>query len=205
MIVPAILEQNWEEIEKKLEICRKLTGEVHIDFIDGKFAQNKTFLDFSKFLELSSSFNFEAHLMVDEPVEYLDELAKSGFKKFIGHIEKMTDQVEFVAKGQELGFVGLGIDLDTQPSELKVNLDDLDQILLMAVKAGRSGQEFDTRVIEKIKSVRAKYLGIIEIDGGINDKTLIACKDAGANRFCVTSFLFNPNASGQYKKLSSLI
>lgn len=205
VIIPAILEKNWDEIEKKLEICKFLSRDVHIDFIDGKFTDNISFVDPEPFIKYSSIFDFEAHLMVEEPVQYLDRLAKNGFKKFIGHIEKMSDQVEFVVKGQERGFVGLGIDLETDIKELKVNLEDLDQILLMAVKAGRSGQEFDSKIFEKIKSLRSRYLGVVEIDGGINDKTLVECRNAGANQFCVTSFLFKENPKYQFELLKNLL
>jgi ribulose-phosphate 3-epimerase len=205
VIIPAILEKNWEEIENKIEISKTLGRNVHIDFIDGKFTDNTSFLDPSPFKKYSNDLNLEAHLMVEEPVNYLESLALNGFNKFIGHIEKMKDQVEFIAKGEVLGAVGLGIDLDTDLNEIKVNLEDLDQVLVMAVKAGKSGQTFNSSVIEKIKILRGKYLGNIEVDGGINDKTLIEARNAGANQFCVTSFLFNEDPIKQFNLLRNLI
>ena len=205
MIIPAILEKNWEEIEKKLEISKTLSKNIHIDFIDGKFTDSTSFLDEKPFKKYSSAFNLEAHLMVEEPINYLENLALNGFNKFIGHVEKMSDQVAFISKGEALGFVGLGIDLDTDLSEIKVSFEDLDQILLMAVKAGKSGQDFNPSVIKKIQTLRAKYLGNIEVDGGINDKTLIESKNAGANQFCVTSFLFKGNFQKQFNLLENLI
>src|SRR3989344_9689598 len=140
MIIPAILEKDWKEIEKKLEICREFANSVHIDFIDGKFADNMSFLDPQPFKKYSEYFTLEAHLMVEDPVKYLDNLSNAGFKKFTAHVEKMSNQVEFVAKGEQLGSVGLALDLNTPVSEIKVPLDDLDQILLMSVSAGASGQ-----------------------------------------------------------------
>ena len=92
--------------------------------------------------------------MVKEPINYLDKFALNGFNKFVGHVEKMSDQVEFVAKGESLGSVGFGVDLETDLSKIKVSFDDLDQILIMGVKAGKSGQIFDPRIIEKIKKLR---------------------------------------------------
>ncbi len=205
MIIPAILENTWEEIEKKLIICGEFTKTIHIDFIDGKFTNTTTFLEFEPFKKYSSYFTLEAHLMVEEPIKYLDRLSSAGFKRFIGHVEKMSDQVEFVAKGEVLGEVGLAIDLQTPIGNIKVSLDDLDQILLMSVAAGKSGQTFDNSVIEKIKTLRSKYLGRIEIDGGINDQTLMLAKTSGANTFCVTSFLFKENPKEQYQTLQSLL
>lgn len=205
MIIPAILEKNFDEVEKKLEICRDFATTVHIDFIDGKFANNTTYLDFGPFKKYSEFFSLEAHLMVDEPIDYLDELANAGFKRFVAHVERMSDQVEFVARAQELGMVGLGLDLDTPLDSIKINLEDLDLVLLMSVVAGKSGQEFDQKVIEKIKSLREVFLGKIEIDGGVNDSTLVKAKEAGADNFCVNSFLFNEDPKGQYRLLESLL
>src|SRR3989304_2527631 len=137
MIIPAILETNWEEIEQKIEICRSFAKDIHIDFIDGKFAETKTFFEFDRFKKYSAYFNLEAHLMVDEPIQYLPQLSSAGFKKFLAHIERMSDQAEFVAKGEELGSVGLCLDLTTSINKISVPLIDLDQILLMCVPAGK--------------------------------------------------------------------
>ena len=205
MIIPAILEKDWEEIKNKLEICTQFASTVHIDFIDGEFVDNKSFLDFEQFKNYRQTFNLEAHLMVNEPINYLEKLAESGFASFVGHVEKMSDQVEFVTKGEELGAVALALDLDTPIEKIKVNLDDLDQILLMSVKAGKSGQEFDESVLAKIKLLRNKYLGKIEIDGGINKDTLKLAKEAGANNFCVTSALFNDEPKKEFELLHSLL
>lgn len=204
MIIPAILETNWEEIEKKLEICREFAKVIHIDFIDGQFTNNKTFLEFEPFNKYSDHFILEAHLMTEEPVNYLNSLFSAGFKRFLGHIEKMSDQVEFVAKGEGLGVVGLALDIETPVENIKVPLDDLDQILLMSVMAGASGRPFDQRVLQKIKKLKDTGFNNIELDGGINNQTLPISKQAGANSFCVTSFLFRENPEEQFRILESL-
>ena len=143
--------------------------------------------------------------MVEEPINYLPRLSSAGFKRYLGHIERMSNQIEFVASGELLGSVGLALDLKTPISEIKVPLDDLDQVLLMSVMAGKSGQTFDNSIIEKIRSLRSKYLGNIEIDGGINDQTILFAKTASANTFCVTSFLFKENPKEQFRILQSLV
>lgn len=205
MIIPAILGKDWSAIEKKLKTCREFANTIHIDFIDGKFVPTTTFMDFSKFTPYSNYFLLEAHLMVEEPVNYLASLSRAGFKRFLGHVEKMSDQVDFVAKGEELGAVGLCLDLQTAVSEIKVPLEDLDQILLMSVKAGASGQSFDPSVIEKVKSLNSQSFENIEMDGGINNETLPAAKQAGASIFAVTSYLFgNSNPEDQFHKLQAL-
>ena len=205
MIIPAILEKDWEEIKKKLDVCIEFADTVHIDFIDGEFFDNKSFLEFEPFKEYRQSFKLEAHLMVNKPIDYLEKLSDAGFNTFIGHVEKMSDQIEFVTKGEELGAVALALDIETSIKDIKVNLEDLDQILLMSVKAGKSGQDFDESVISKIKELRNNYMGKIEVDGGINESTLRIAKEAGADNFCVTSSLFKENPKKEFERLSSLL
>ncbi|HKC14670.1 MAG TPA: hypothetical protein VKC89_01755 [Patescibacteria group bacterium] len=205
-IIPGILEKGWVEIEKKVELIKTFSKKIHIDVIDGKFAPNQTFLDPAPFLKYANELYLEAHLMVEEPISYLDSFAKAGFRKFIGHIEKMTSQEEFVAKGELLGEVGLGLDLDTPVESITSSFEDLDSVLLMAVKAGESGQTFDPKVLEKIKNLRSKTFIPIEVDGGINDQTIVGCKDAGANIFVSTSYITGSEKPlDQYEKLQKLL
>jgi len=201
-VIPGILEKNWQDIEQKLEILKPISRKVHIDFLDGKFSEEVSFLDPNPFSKYKNDFFMEAHLMVEDPAKYVKPLAGVGFNRFLGHIEKMNDLDEFVAEGQINGEVGIALDIDTNIESLKVPYDDLDCILLMGVKAGKSGQEFLPKVLEKIKQLRDQSLIPIEIDGGINDKTILDCKNQGANRFVVTSFIFqNKDPMQVFEKL----
>lgn len=204
-IIPGILESQWSEVEKKIETAKILSDTIHIDIIDGVFAQTQSFLDPQPFSKYTDELTLEAHLMVKDPVKFLEPFANVGFKRFIGHIEKMENIEEFVARGQLLGEVGLALDIDTEIEELKLNLEDLDCILLMGVKAGASGQKLDERALEKLKALREKTFIPLEIDGGINDANILSLQEAGADRFVTTSFLFDNEPLEAYKKLSSLV
>lgn len=190
-IIPGILEKNWESIEKRIEQIKHFSNTIHIDLIDEKFSKTATFLDPKPFSKYSKDLFFEVHLMVDNPLQYLESFAAFGFRRFLGHIEKMENLEEFVARGQLLGEVGLAVDLETSIDKITVPLDDLDEVLLMGVKAGASGQEFGPQTISKIKALRQRTSIPIGVDGGVNDKTIVDIKNAGADRFVVTSFLFN--------------
>jgi len=206
-IIPGILEKDWIETDKKLQIAKTFAKTVHIDIIDGKFALNTTFLDPAPFSKYSQDLFLELHMMVEDPIQYLESFAKVGFKRFIGHIEKMPDQAEFVAKAQSLGEVGLAIDGPTYLSDIQVPYSDLDCVLVMTIKAGQSGQEFNQEYLKKVETIRqAQGLFIpIEVDGGINDKTIFWAKNAGANRFASTSYIFNNiNPHSQYNLLRTI-
>lgn len=190
-ILPGILEKDFLAIENKLQIIKPFSKRVHIDFLDGKFSPEISLMEISSFSKYKEDFFMEAHLMVDDPLQYLKPLADAGFNRFLGHIEKMKDLDEFIAKGQILGEIGIALDIDTNIDSIEIPFDDLDVILLMAVKAGKSGQEFNLEVLEKIKKIREKSEITIEIDGGINRETLVKVKEQGANRFVATSFIFS--------------
>jgi len=209
-IIPGILEKEWSEIEKKIEQVRGFAKTIHIDIIDGKFAPTTTFLDpkpFTKYTFPSSgqALFFEAHLMVEEPINYLDSFAAAGFKRFIGHIEHMSNQIEFVAKGELLGEVSLALNADTPLESLEAGYEDLDSILIMSVKAGLSGQVFMPEVLPKVTKIKELFPITVEIDGGINDSTIVQAKNAGVERFVTTGFIFSGDPLANYQKLFSII
>jgi len=206
-VIPGILEKEWDSIEKKIKLVFPFARTVHIDLLDGEFAPNSTFLDPKPFKKYSDDIFLELHMMVDNPVEYLKPWADAGFKRFIGHIEKMPDQAEFVTQAKLFGEVGLALDGPTPLEELKVPLEDLDNLLFMTIEAGFSGQEFNPQYLEKIKKVREKSETIpIEVDGGINDLTIVLAKNSGVTRFAATSFIYNSgNSEEQFRKLQRLV
>lgn len=206
-IIPGILEQEWESIEKKIEQTLTLTESIHIDLLDGKFAPNTTFFDPAPFKKYSKDVILEVHMMVDNPVQYLQAWADAGFQRFLGHMEMMPDVAEFVAQAELLGEVGLALDIPTPAEKLFPFIEDIDVAFVMTVKAGFSHQQFDPTMLEKIGELRARDpLLAIEVDGGVNEQDITVLKDAGATRFVSTGFLFNgENPEEQYSKLKKLL
>lgn len=215
---PGTENKTFEEIEKKIRSIQPFARTIHVDICDGKFASNTTFADsqaFKTFIKQMAATErsgwvaedkgilFEVHLMVEEPITYLKAWADAGFTRFIGHIEKMSDQEAFVAEAQLYGEVALAIDKQTAIDAIKVPLSDLDALLVMTIQAGFSGQTFEEALLEKVKKVRAVMPDLpIEVDGGINDETIAIAAATGANRFVATSFLFGfDTPEDQYKLL----
>jgi ribulose-phosphate 3-epimerase len=206
-VIPGILEKSWEDVEAKITLLSPFAKTLHIDVIDGKLVNNLTFLDPAPFAKYKDQFLLEVHLMVEEPVNYLKPFAAAGFKRFIGQVEKMGDQAEFVAEGELLGEVGLALDGPTDLSAITVPYDDLDVMLFyISDKIGFSGPAMLPERLEKVKAFRAKSYIPIEVDGGINDTTILFAKEAGATRFVSTSFISAaPDPKTSYDKLASLI
>lgn len=206
-VIPGILEKDWNEIERRIELAKPFAKTIQIDILDGKLFANTTFLDPKPFKKYSHDIFLELHMMVENPIEYLKPWAEAGFKRFIGHVEGIPDQVEFVAQAQLFGEVGLAFDGPTTIDALKVPLEDLDVLLFMAIESGFSGRPFTIEYLEKTKSIRNQSETIpIEVDGGVNDQTIILAKEIGINRFSATSFIFNSsNPKEQYKKLQEAI
>ena len=207
---PGTENKDFEEIDKKIAVVKPFVKTIHIDIIDGKYANNTTYADPGPFVkytkELPSGLRgqevnehglvFEVHLMVEDPLSYVKKWADAGFHRFIGQIEKMPDQEAFVAEAQLYGEVVLALDKQSPVDAIKVPLSDLDAVLVMTIQAGFSGQQFEESLLEKVKILREKneFLAI-EVDGGINDETIELAAAAGANRFVATSFLFNQTES----------
>jgi ribulose-phosphate 3-epimerase len=213
---PGTENKDFSEIETKIASVKPFVKTIHIDVIDGKFANNTTFADAASFAKYTkelpsgqrgqevgeSGLVFEVHLMVEDPIQYIKPFADAGFHRFIGQIEKMPDQEEFVAQAQLHGEAVLALDKQTPLEALKVSPADLDAVLIMTIQAGFSGQLFEESLLDKVKSLREKNEFLpIEVDGGINDETIQIAAESGANRFVATSFLFSLQTPEEQFKL----
>ncbi len=206
-IIPGILEKEWSEIEKTLQTITTFANSVHVDVIDGKFVNNHTFLDPSPFSVFASHLTLEVHLMVDEPANYIESFADAGFTRFMGHIEKMSDQKAFLTHAKKYGEAGLALDGPTPLSAITVPLHTVDSFLIYtSEKVGFSGPPFLPDRLTKVVELKKQTNVQIEVDGGINNQTITRAYDAGATRFVSTSFLFSGGApKSQYHTLSQLI
>lgn len=206
-VIPGVLEHDWHAIEKRLSTISTFAKSAHIDFIDGTFADNKTYLDPAPFKRYASKLLLEAHLMVVNPIQYVDPLAKAGFRRFIGHVERMPSQGDFIDRAKKHGEAGLALDGPTSINSLHLGLDYLDCLLIFTANhVGESGQTFDPQRLDRVQELRTQTSIPIEVDGGINDKTIFEAKKAGATRFVSTGFIsFSKDPSAAYNNLVSRI
>jgi ribulose-phosphate 3-epimerase len=201
-IIPGILEKEWNEIERKIEIARNFTNILHVDIIDGKFVDNRTFLDPDPFRKYSEDVFFELHMMVIDPIELIESWANAGFKRFIGQVEQMSSQRAFVEKAKQYGEAGLALDGPTHINAIKIPFEQLDSILVYTSnRVGFSGPPLMEERLDKVRHLKRLTNAPIEVDGGINDKTILMAKDAGATRFVSTSYIFSNSPRERFATL----
>lgn len=197
-IIPAILATTEEEYKEKLNLISQnqslKDSWVQIDLMDNKFVQNQSIgLDILKKYPFSNP--KEGQLMVDNPSDWIDQLAKMGFKTIIFPLEINGDigQIIKTIKDSNIN-AGVSINPETETRKLHPFLDMIDMALVMSVHPGFEGQKFIPQSVHKVKELahlRAekglKYQ--IEVDGGINEAMVRQLVEAGADRLVIGSHL----------------
>ncbi len=196
IIIPSPISNDPNEIKNWIEQCEDLVEKFQIDIIDGEFAANKT-VDPSVFSDLESSLRLDYHLMVRNPIDWVERCVRGMAERIIGQIEMMESQIEFIGKVQATGCkVGLALDIETPLGALdKEILTDLDTVLILNGSAGFGGQPFDKRALGKIKELnelRKKDdtpFSIIS-DIGITPENAKEIVEAGADELAIGIRLF---------------
>ena len=159
----------------------------HIDVMDGEFVNNYQ-MPIKEVKEISSYTKkpLDIHLMVENPLEYIEKLQNLNVEYITFHIEVLHNIEELINRCKELNYkVGLAIKPNTNINELKPYLKNIDLILVMSVEPGFGGQKFIENTIVRIENIRKMLIKnkceniLIEVDGGINDtniKSLINAK-----------------------------
>lgn len=202
-IVPDVLTTDPLELEAKVSLVKDKFDVLHVDIIDGLYADNLTLsVDDIRKVDMQGM-QIEIHAMVDDPYEYIHECSEIGCYRMVAQIEKMGSQLNFVREVSENGMKpGLGIDLYTPVEALEEEvIESVETVLIMSVKAGNSGQEFQKQAIEKIKSLRKIYDGRILVDGGVRDSNVRSIVEASASAAAVNSFMWDGDIENNIRRL----
>lgn len=183
-----------QDIVKKLDLSKP--DYIHIDIMDGKFVSNKTWTtsEVKKFTSYST-LPLEVHLMVNNPSKYIEDYALMNTSVIIFHYEAVKDINEMINKVKLYGLkVGIAINPETNINVLIPYLNMIDEVLIMSVHPGKSGQSFIEESLEKISVLKniileGNYKTIISVDGGINNETGLLCKNAGVDELVSASYI----------------
>jgi ribulose-phosphate 3-epimerase len=207
-IIPTIFAHNKKEFQERFSRVLPLAKNIQIDIMDGKFVPAKS-ISLSQIPNLKRyNKNFEAHLMVKNPQKRIPKLRRLGIKKFIFHFKavKNVEQIIQRARNHKLS-PWMAINPEVPIKKILPFLKKIDGVLFLGVKPGKEKQSFIPSVYKKIRSLRSIDKKIkIQVDGGVNEKTIKKIKSAGADIVNSGSYISQAISPMQaLKKLRSLI
>lgn len=213
-LAPSVLSADFSTLGKDIAVVVSAGAElIHLDVMDGKFVPNISFGApvISSVRKITNAI-FDVHLMIEEPIRYLNDFVKAGADIITVHYEACTDAANTLQEIHKAGLkAGLAISPDTPVSVLKPFLKEVDMILIMSVHPGFGGQSFIEESLNKIEDTRSMLQECgrddvwIEVDGGIGTANITKVKDAGANVFVAGSAVFKGDMVANTKQLLALI
>jgi ribulose-phosphate 3-epimerase len=168
---------------------------IQVDVMDGHFVANLALgPQVCAAVAAHTTLPVEAHLMVEQPLQFLQAFADAGATHLIGHIEAIPDPAAFAARVRALGKrPGFAINPETPPDRLVPYLDTADLIVVMGIHPGAGGQTFMPSTLDTLRRLRVARTGAsprLQLDGGVNRDTVRQIAQAGADAVIGGSFVF---------------
>jgi ribulose-phosphate 3-epimerase len=196
-LAASILSADLAHLADQVKLVHEHAEVIHIDIMDGHFVPPialGTVVVAS--LRPHTDRTLHGHLMVDTPESFFEELAEAGLDVVSFHHEAVADPVIAIDKARSAGLgAGITINLETPVDDIFPYLDQVDDVMLMSIEPGWSGQTLDPAVYPRIEAVRAEIdrrgLAIdVEIDGGVKVDNARRAVDAGATVLVSASGIF---------------
>lgn len=209
-VIPTIFAVTKKDFNERFNKLIRISKRIHVDIMDGKFVKSRS-SPIANIPPLGKYKNiFEAHLMVNQPDNYLTKLKSKGFKKIIFHYEALKQQeIPLFARAiKKLNLVPvLAINPETSVKQIKPLLPSLKEIMLMGVHPGREYQNLIPTTLKRIREIKKiNKRVIIQIDGGINEKTIVQVTKAGADFVNSGSYISDAkNPKETINKLNNLL
>jgi ribulose-phosphate 3-epimerase len=199
-LAASILAADLAHLADEVKRVEEAADIIHVDIMDGHFVPPialGTVVVAS--LRRCTDLTLHGHLMVDAPESYFEELADAGLDVVSFHHEAVGDPEPAVAKARAAGMrTGITLNLETPVEAVFPSLEQLDDVMLMSIRPGWSGQELNPEVYPRIEAVRreADRRGLeldVEIDGGVKIDNAQRAVDAGATVLVAASGIYRTN------------
>src|SRR3989344_3085593 len=190
MIIPGILEKDYNEIVRKINLIDNEADVIQIDLVDGSSFEGETYTDINKLDEIDTDSSLEIHFLVKEPGKYLNKKFKR-VGRVVSQIEAQNIE-DFINNADKLGYeVGLSLGLDTPLTAILPYVGKIDYAQFMTVLPGGQGRDFHAEVLDKIRKFKKLYPKTrVQVDGGINNENLAEVIKAGADDVVIGSGIF---------------
>ncbi len=198
-ISPSMLASDYANLETELKKC-SAADFIHLDVMDGHFVPNISIgAPVIAAMKKVCAIPFDVHLMISQPLRYIDDFADAGADIITFHTEADSDIGKTVDKIISRGCkAALAVKPNTPVEAVYPYLDKLSMVLVMTVEPGFGGQSFMESTMPKITALRKKCPDIdIQVDGGINTDTVKIAAEAGANVFVAGSAVFKSSDPGR--------
>ena len=208
ILSPSILAADFGNLANDIEIIDKAGAQyVHVDIMDGIFVPSISMgMPVMQSIRKATDRVFDVHLMITEPIRYIEEFKKAGADIITVHAEACHNLSATLDKIREVGCkVGVSINPHTNISAIEGVLDKVDMVLLMTVQPGFGGQKYMDIVTPKIAEIKKmiddKGLNIdLEVDGGISADNVRTVLDAGANVIVAGSAVYKNDVTANVKE-----
>lgn len=196
-IAPSILAADFTRLGDQIrEATAAGAGLIHIDVMDGRFVPNITMGSLVvAAARRSTSLPLDVHLMIVEPDHLLESFAEAGANTISVHWEACTHLHRTLQAIKALGCrAGVAVNPHTPALLLQEIMHLVDTVIVMTVNPGFGGQSFLPEMLPKVRQIREMAAGRaidIEVDGGVNTETALACVEAGANVLIAGTSVFN--------------